>query len=83
MVVIVSTVYSPNLLPFPGYSQGTLRSTSQDTTCSTTNDGSFILSLSCFIAKHQAGKLWLPIFLVFGLSKRDSNPNLPSTRPLI
>ena len=34
---------------------------------STTRDGGFTLSF--FIAERQAGKLWIPIFVVFGLTR--------------
>ena len=72
-IVIVITFYSPNCLgqetakgPFG------LRVKLPPAHLCTTHGGSFTLSL--LIAERQAGKLWIPIFIVFGLTQPGIEP---------
>ena len=89
VIVIVITFYSPSCLgqetakwPFG------LRVKLPPAHLSTTHGGGFTLSL--LIAERQAGKLWIPIFIVFGLTRPGIEPESTasvadalSTRPLI
>ena len=89
IIVIVITFYSPSCLgqetakgPFG------LRVKLPPAHLSTTHGGGFTLSL--FNVERQAGKLWIPIFIVFGLTRLGIEPESTvsvadalSTRPLI
>ena len=75
---------------WPEDSEGNLRSWSKlpPAHLSTTHGGGFTLSL--FNAERQAGKQWIPIFLVLGLTRPGIEPETTisvadglSTRPLI
>ena len=77
-------------LPWPGDSEGTFRSLSQAATCPPVYHTRRRLHTVSLIAKRQAGKLWIPIFIVFGLTRPGIEPESTasvadalSTRPLI
>ena len=76
-------------LPWPGDNKGIFPSSSQAASCPSAFHTRWRLHTVPLIAERQAGKLLIPIFLVFGLTRRESNPSLPlvpdalSTRPLI
>ena len=77
-------------LPWPGDSEGTFRSSSQATICPPVYHTRRRLHTVPLIAEHQAGKLWIPIFIVFGLTRPGIEPESTtsvadalSTRPLI
>ena len=77
-------------LPWPGDSEGTFRSSSQATTCLPVYHTRRRLHTVPFNAEGQAGKLWIPIFMVFGLTRPGIEPESTasvadalSTRPLI
>ena len=74
-------------LPWPG---GTFRSLSQAATCPPVYHTRQGLHTVPFNAECQAGKLWIPIFIVFGLTQLGIEPESTasvadtlSTRPLI
>ena len=77
-------------LPWPGDSEGTFRSSSQAATCPSVYHTRWRLHTVPLIAERQAGKLWIPIFIVFGLTRPGIEPvstasvaDALSTRPLI
>ena len=77
-------------LPWPGDSEGTFRSSSQAATCPPVYHTRRRLHTVPFNAERQAGKLWIPIFIVFGLTRPGIEPESTasvadalSTRPLI
>ena len=77
-------------LPWPGDSEGTFRSSSQAATCPPVYHTRRRLHTVPLIAERQAGKLWIPIFIVFGLTRLGIEPESTasvadtlSTRPLI
>ena len=92
---ITSIVYNCNYilftkLPWPGDSEGIFRSSSQAATCPSVYHTRWRLHIVPLIAERQAGKLWIPIFIVFGLTQPGIKPvstvsvaDALSTRPLI
>ena len=77
-------------LPWPGDSERTFRSSSQAATCPPVYHTRRRLHTVPLIAERQAGKLWIPIFIVFGLTRPGIEPESTvsvadalSTRPLI
>ena len=77
-------------LPWPGDSEGTFRSSSQAATCPPVYHTRRRLHTVPFNAEHQAGKLWIPSFIVFGLTRPGIEPESTVsvadalfTRPLI
>ena len=77
-------------LPWPRDSEGTFRSSSQAATCPPVYHTQWRLHTVPLIAERQAGKLWIPIFIVFGLTgpgiepkSTDSVADALSTRPPI
>ena len=77
-------------LPWPGDSEGTFRSSSQAATCPPVYHTQRRLHTVPLIAEYQAGKLWIPIFIVFGLKQLGiefkstaSAAYALSTRPII
>ena len=77
-------------LPWPGDSKGTFRFSSQAATCPPVYHTRRRLHTVPLIAERQAGKLRIPIFLVFGLTRPGIEPESTasvadalSTRPLI
>ena len=77
-------------LPWPGDSEGTFRSSSQAATCPSVYHTRWRLHTVPSSAERQAGKLWIPIFIVFGLTRprielvsTASVADALSTRPLI
>ena len=77
-------------LPWPGDSERTFRSSSQAATCPSVYHTQWRLHTVPFIAECQAGKLRIPIFIVFGLTRPGIEPvstasvaDALSTRPLI
>ena len=77
-------------LPWPGDSEGTFRSSSQAATCPSVYHTRWRLHSVPLIAERQARKLWIPIFIVFGLTRPGielvstaSVADVLSTRPLI
>ena len=90
LLSIVITFYSPTKLAWPGDSEGTFRSSSQAATCPSVYHTRWRLHTVPLIAERQAGKLWIPIFIVFGLTRPEIKPvstasvaDALSTRPLI
>ena len=71
-VVIVITFYLPNCLGQD--SEGTFRSSSQDATCPPVYHTWWRLNTVPLFAERQAGKLWIPIFMVFGLTQSGIKP---------
>ena len=63
--------------PIPRKGSGSTTTTTTSCHLSTTHSGGFTLSL--FNAEHQAGKLRIPIFLVFGLTRPGIEPESPFT----
>ena len=68
----------------------TFRSSSQAATCPSVYHTRWRLHTVPLIAERQAGKLWIPIFIVFGLTRPGIEPvstasvaDALSTRPLI
>ena len=89
VIVIVITFYFTKL-PWPGNSERTFRSSSQAATCPPVYHTRRRLHTVPLIAERQAGKLWIPIFIVFGLTRPGIEPESTvsvadalSTRPLI
>ena len=77
-------------LPWPGDSKRTFRSSSQAATCSPVYHKRRRLHTVPLIAERQAGKLWIPIFIVFGMTRLGNETESTvsvadalSTRPLI
>ena len=77
-------------LHWSGDSKGTLRSSSQAATCPPVYPSRWRLHTVPLIAERQARMLWIPIFIVFGLTRsgmaRESTvsvANTLSTQPLI
>ena len=77
-------------LPSPGDSEMTFRSSSQAATCQSVYHTRWRLHTVPLIAERQAGKLWIPIFILFGLTRPGMEPvstvsvaDALSTRPLI
>ena len=77
-------------LPWPGDSEGTFRSSSQAATCPPVYHTRWRLHTVPLIAERQAGKLWIPIFVVFSLTRPGIEPKSTalvadalSTGPLI
>ena len=77
-------------LPWPGDSEGTFRSSSQAASCPPVYHTRRKLHTVPLIAERQAGKLWIPVFIVFGLTRPGIEPEFTasvadalSTRPLI
>ena len=77
-------------LHWPGDSEGTFRSSSQTATCPPVYHTRWRLHNLRLIAERQAGKLLIPIFIVFGLTRLETEPKSTvsvadalSTRPLI
>ena len=77
-------------LPWPGDSEGTVRSSSQAATGPPVYHTQRRLHTVPLIAERQAGKLWIPIFIVFGMTRSGIEPESTasvadalSTRPLI
>ena len=77
-------------LPWPGDSEGIFRSSGQATTCLPVYHTRRWLHAVPFNAERQAGKLGIPIFIVFGLTRPGIKPESSasvadalSTRPLI
>ena len=58
-------------LPWPGDSKGTFRSSSQAATFPPVYHTRWRLHTIPFNAECQAGKLWIPIFIVFGLTQPE------------
>ena len=76
-------------LSWPGDSEGTFRSSSQVATCPPVYHTRWRLHTVPCNAERQAGKLWKPIFIVFGLIRPGIRPestvsvaDAPFTRPL-
>ena len=74
---------------WPGDSERTFRSSSQAATCPPVYHTRWRLHTVPLIAERQAGKLWIPIFIVFGLTRpaieTESTASVAdalSTRPL-
>ena len=61
-------------LPWPGYSEGTFRSSSQAAACPPVYHTRRRLHTVPLIAERQAGKLRIPIFMVFGLTRPGTEP---------
>ena len=61
-------------LPWPGDSEGTFRSSSQAPTCPPVYHKRRRLYTVPFNAERQAGKLWIPIFIVFGMTRLGIEP---------
>ena len=61
-------------LPCPGVSEGTFRSSSQAATCQPVYHTRRRLHTVPFNAERQAGKLWISIFIVFGLTQPGIEP---------
>ena len=61
-------------LPWQGDSEGTFRSSSQAATCPPVYHTRRRLHTIPLIAERQAGKLWIPIFIVFGLTRPRIEP---------
>ena len=61
-------------LPWPGDSEGTFRSSSQAATCPPVYHTRRKLHTVPLIAEREAGKLWIPIFIVFGLTRPGIEP---------
>ena len=61
-------------LPWPGDSEGTFRSSSQAATCPPVDHTQRRLHTVPLIAERQAGKLWIPIFIVFGMTRPRIEP---------
>ena len=57
------------MLPWPGDSEGTFRSSSQTTICPPVYHTRRRLHTVSFIPERQAGKLWIPIFIVSCLTR--------------
>ena len=78
VITVERTVYSVDLLfsklSEPGASEGTFRSSSQAATCPPVYHIRRRLHTVPFIVECQAGKLWIPIFLVFGLTRPGIEP---------
>ena len=77
-------------LPWPGDSEGIFRSSSQAATCPFVYHTRWRLHSVPLIAERQAGKLLIPIFIVFGLTRPGIEPESTasvadalSTRPEI
>ena len=75
-------------LPWPGDSEGTFRSSSQATTCPPVYHTRRRLHTIPLIAERQAGKLRIPTFIIFGLTRPGIEPEFTasvadalSTRP--
>ena len=60
---------------WPGDSEGTFRSSSQAATCPPVYHTRWRLHTVLFVAQRQAGKLWIPIFIVFGLIRPGIVPD--------
>ena len=76
-------------MPWPGDSEGTFRSSSQAATCPPVYHTRWRLHTVPLTAERQAGKLWIPIFIVFGSTRLGIEPKSTvsvadalSTRPL-
>ena len=76
--------------PWPGNSEGTFRSSSQAATCPPVYHTRRKLHTVPLIAERQEWKLWIPIFVVFGLTRPGTETKSTasvadalSTRPLI
>ena len=61
-------------LPWPGDSEGTFWYSSQAATCPPVYHTRLRLHTVLFNAERQAGKLWIPIFIVFGLTQLGIEP---------
>ena len=61
-------------LPWPGDSEGNFQSPSQDATFPSVYHTRWRLHTVPLIAERQAGKLWKPIFIVFGLIRPGIEP---------
>ena len=61
-------------LPWPGNSKGTFRSSSQAATCPPVYYTRRRLHTVPLIAECQAGKMWIPIFIIFGLTRPGIKP---------
>ena len=61
-------------LSWRGDSEGTFRSSSQAATCPPVYHTRWRLYTVPLIADHQAGKLWIPIFVEFGLTRSGIEP---------
>ena len=61
-------------LPRPGDSEGTFRSSSQAATCPPVYHTWWRLLTVSFFSERQAGKLLIPIFIVFGLTRSGIEP---------
>ena len=77
-------------LPWPEDSEGAFRPASQAAACPPVYHTWRRLRTIHLIAERQAGKLWIPIFIVFGLTRLGIEPKFTvsvadalSTRPLI
>ena len=77
-------------LPWPGDSERTFRSSSQAATCPPVYHSRRRLHTFPLIAERQAGKLRIPIFIVFGMTRPGIEPKSTAsvadaltTRPLI
>ena len=71
-------------LPWPGDREGTFRSLSQAATYPPVYHTRWRLHTVSLIAERQAGKLWIPIFIVFGLIQPVIESEYPfSSRPSI
>ena len=57
-----------------GDSKGTFRSSSQAATCPSVYHTRRRLHTVPLIAERRAGKLWIPIFIVFGLTRPGIEP---------
>ena len=78
------------MLPWSGDSERTFRSSSQVATCPPVYHTRWRFHTVPFNAQRQSGKLWIPIYTVFGLTRRVIEPvsnvsvaDALSTRPLI
>ena len=61
-------------LLWPGDSEGTFRSSSQAATCPPVYHTRRRLLTVPLIAERQAGKLWMPSFIIFGLPRHGIEP---------
>ena len=61
-------------MPWPGDSEGTFRSSSQAATRPPVYHTRRRLHTVPLIAERQVGKLWIPIFIVFGLTQPGIEP---------
>ena len=61
-------------LSLPGNSEGSFRSSSQAFICPPVYHTRWRLRTVSFFAERQARKLWIPIFIIFGLTRSGIEP---------